>query len=197
MSRPYRKLSLEDEQYLQENYDDDPRIIAQIAAHFHTEPQNIIKYARYRRLRTNSRYSWSDHELELLDDWAETMPFKLLVSAWNRLAKKEGRPRRSLFAIKKKLFERGHSRKADGGYLTVPAVAKLLNRSESWIHGLIKTKKLRAVKDSTYWVIKPQWLRKFVFDHPYEATERLDKEQFADLLLTIGDRFGNRQGDRF
>lgn len=188
MSRLYRKLSLEDEQYLQENYDDDPRIIAQIAAHFRTEPQNIIKYARYRRLRINSRALWSDRELELLDDWAETMPFKLLVASWNRLAQKEGRPRRSLYSIKKKLFERGHSRKADGGYLSVPAVAKLLNRSESWIHRLIKTKKLRAIKDSTYWVIKPKWLRKFVFDHPYEATERLHREQFADLLLTIGDR---------
>lgn len=197
MSRAYRKLSLHEEQYLQENYDDEPRVIAQIAAHLQVEPQQVLKYARYRQLRTNSRYSWSDRELELLDDWAETLPIKLLVASWNRLAKKEGRPRRSLFAIKKKLFERGHSRKADGGYLTVPAVAKLLNRSESWIHSLIKTKKLRAIKDSTYWVVKPKWLRRFVFDHPYEATEQLDKEQFADLLLIIGDRFSGSQGDRF
>lgn len=79
----------------------------------------------------------------------------------------------------------------------MPAVAKLLNRSDSWVHGLIKTKKLRAVKDSTYWTIKPQWLRKFVFSHPYEATERLDRDQFADLLLTIGEVFGGRQGEYF
>lgn len=197
MSRPYRKLTLNEEQYLRENYDDDPQIIAQIAAQFQAEPQQIIKYAKYRKLRTSSRCCWSEQELELLDDWAETMPFKLLVASWNRLAQKEGRPRRSLFAIKKKLFERGHSRKADGGYLTLPAVARLLNRSDSWVHSLIKTQKLRAIKDSTYWVIKPKWLRKFVFSHPYDATQRLDTEQFADLLLTIGDAFGGCQGEYF
>jgi len=197
MARPYRKLTLHEEQYLRENYDDEPKAIAQIAAHLQVHPQQVLKYAKYRKLRASSRCSWGEEELQLLDGFAETMPLRMLVSTWNRLAQKEGRPRRSFYSIKKKLFERGHSRKADGSYLTVPAVANLLNRSPSWIQTLIKTKKLRAIKDSTYWVIKPKWLRKFVFSHPYEATERLDKEQFADLLLTIGDTFGGSQGDRF
>jgi len=102
-----------------------------------------------------------------------------------------------LRSLEKKLLERGHSLKPYGGYLSITTVAKLLNRSQTWIKTLIETKKLRAITGSDYWSIKPKWLRKFVFNHPYDATQRLDKEQFADLLLTIGDAFGGSQGDRF
>lgn len=110
---------------------------------------------------------------------------------------KEGKPIRSLRSLEKKLLEQGHSPKADGGYLLVSAVANLLSLSDTWIQTLIESKKLRAIKDSDYWSIKPKWLRKFVFNHPCNATERLNQEQFADLLLTIGDAFGGSQGERF
>lgn len=190
MSRQYRRLTANERQYLIDNYDNDPQVIAQIAAHLQLETNKIQGHARYLQLKSrSSRHAWSVAELELLDDWAETLPLKLLVSAWNRRARKEGRPTRSLRSLEKKLLERGHSLVPSGGYLSVSVVAKLLNRSLTWIKSLIKNKKLRAIKDSDYWLIKPQWLRLFVFSHPYEATERLDREQFADLLLTIGDRF--------
>jgi len=189
MSRQYRRLTANERQYLIENYEDDPRAIAQIADYLQLEPNKILDHARYMKLRAgSSRHAWSKAELELLDDLAETLPLKLLVTFWNRQAQKEERPIRSLRSLEKKLLERGHSLKPDGGYLSVPAVSKLLNRSQSWIKSLISNKKLRAIKDSDYWLIKPRWLRSFVFHHPFEATERLDREQFADLLLTIGDR---------
>lgn len=196
-TRQYRRLTANERQYLIENYDDDPSAIAQIAAHLRKEPSKILDHARYLKLRERScRHAWSESELTLLDDMAETQPLNLLVAAWNRLAKKQGRPTRSLRSLEKKLWERGHSLKPYGGYLSVLAVATLLNCSQTWVKTLIEHKKLRAIKDGNYWSIKPQWLRKFVFNHPYDATERLDKEQFADLLLAIGDRFGSSCGDR-
>jgi len=197
MSRQYRRLTANERQYLIDNYDDDPSAIAQIAAILQLEQNKILDHARYLKLKSrSSRHAWSQAELELLDDFAETQPLRLLVSAWNRLAQKEGRPTRSLRSLEKKLLERGHSLKPYGGYLSVSVVARLLNRSPTWIKTLIETKKLHAIKDGDYWSIKPKWLRKFVFSHPYEATQRLDTEQFADLLLTIGDAFGGSQGDR-
>lgn len=197
-TRQYRRLTASERQYLIDNYDDNPQAIAQIAAHLCKEPHKILDHARYLKLKArSSRHAWSQTELELLDDMAETLPPNLLIAAWNRLATKQGRPTRSLRSLEKKLFERGHSLKPDGSYLSIKAVAILLNRSQTWIKTLIEGKKLHAIKDSNYWLIKPQWLRKFVFSHPYEATERLDKEQFADLLLTIGDAFGSRQGEYF
>ena len=91
MSRPYRKLSLYKEQYLIDNYDDEPKVIAQIAAHLQVKPQQVLKYAKYRNLRASSRCNWGEEELQLLDGFAETMPLRMLVSTWNRLAQKEGR----------------------------------------------------------------------------------------------------------
>lgn len=190
--RQYRRLTANERQYPIDNYDDDPQAIAQIALHLQLETNKILDYARYLKLRQrSSRHAWSIAELELLDDWVEILPLKMLVSAWNRLARKEGRPTRSLRSLEKKLLERGHSLIPDGGYLSVSAVANLLNCSGTWVKSLIRNKQLRAIKDSDYWLVKPQWLRKFVFDHPYDASQRLNKEQFADLLLTIGDRFRN------
>lgn len=198
MSRQYRRLTANERQYLIDNYDNDPQVIAQIAAHLQLETNKIQGHARYLQLKSrSSRHAWSQTELELLDDFAETQPLRLLVSSWNRLARKEGRPTRSLRSLEKKLWERGHSLKPYGGYLSVSVVARLLNRSQTWVKTLIEAKKLRAIKDGNYWSIKPKWLRKFVFDHPYEATEHLHREQFADLLLSIGDRFSSSQGDRF
>lgn len=198
MSRIYRRLTANERKYLIDNYDDDPKAIAQIAAHLQLETSKILDHARYMKLRErSSRHAWSQTELELLDDFAETQPLRLLVSVWNRLARKEGRPTRSLRSLEKKLWERGHSLKPYGGYLSVSVVARLLNRSQTWVKTLIEAKKLRAIKDGNYWSIKPKWLRKFVFDHPYEATEHLHSEQFADLLLSIGDHFSGSQGDRF
>lgn len=66
-------------------------------------------------------------------------------------------------------------------------MATLLNRSESWIKGLIENHKLRAVKEDGYWLIKSKWLRDFVFRHPYDTVARINNEQFADLLLAIAD----------
>ncbi len=123
----------------------------------------------------------------LLDDWAETKPLNQLVASWNRLALKQGRPVRSLRSLEKKLLERGHSLKPFVNYFSVPAVARLLNRSESWIKGLIENHKLRAVKENGYWLVKPKWLRDFVFQHPYDAAARINSEQFGDLLLVIAD----------
>jgi len=184
----YRRLTPDERHYLIEHYADDPQVINKIAIHLQLEPKKVLEQARYLKLRTpNSHHSWSEAELHLLDEWAETKPLNQLVASWNRLALKQDRPLRSFRALEKKLLERGHSLKPFVNYFSVPAVAILLNRSESWIKGLIENQKLRAAKENGYWLVKPKWLRNFVFNHPYDATARINNEQFADLLLAIAD----------
>lgn len=184
--KQYRRPTPDERQYLIEHYADEPQTISAIALHLRLEREKVLDQARYLKLRVpNSHHSWSKEELELLDDWAETKPLNQLVNSWNRLALKQGRPQRSFRSLEKKLLERGHSLKPFVNYFSVPAVAKLLNRSESWIKGLIENQKLRAVKENGYWLVKPKWLRDFAFNHPYDATARINSEQFADLLLAI------------
>lgn len=184
--RQYRRLTPTERHYLIENYADDPQVISKIAFHLQLEPKKVLQHARYFKLRLHtSRHAWSEAEVELLDEWAETKPLNQLVASWNRLAQKQGRPQRSFRSLEKKLLERGHSLKPFVNYFSVPAVARLLNRSESWVKGLIENNKLRAIKENGYWLIKPKSLRDFVFQHPYDATTRINNEQFADLLLAI------------
>lgn len=184
--KQYRRLTPDERQYLIQHYCDDPQVINAIALHLQLEPPKVLEHARYLKLRVpNSYNSWTEPELSLLDEWAETKPLNQLVASWNRLALKQGRPVRSLRSLEKKLLERGHSLKPFADYFSVHTVARLLNRSQSWIKGLIENHKLRAVKENGYWLIKPKWLRDFVFQHPYDAVVRIDNEQFADLLLAI------------
>lgn len=186
--KQYRRLTPDERHYLIEHYADEPQVINAIALHLQLEPPKVLEHARYLKLRVpNSHNSWTEAELMLLNEWAETKPLNHLVSSWNRLAQKQGRPVRSLRSLEKKLLERGHSLKPYVNYFSVPAVARLLNRSESWIKGLIENHKLRAVKENGYWLVKPKWLRDFVFGHPYDATARLNSEQFGDLLLALAD----------
>lgn len=186
--KQYRRLTPDERHYLIEHYADDPQVINKIAIQLQLEPPKVLEHARYLKLRVpNSRNSWTEAELSLLDDWAETKPLNQLVASWNRLAQKQGRPVRSLRSLEKKLLERGHSLKPFAHYFSVPAVARLLNRSESWIKGLIENNKLRAVKENGYWLVKPKWLRDFVFQHPYDAAARINSEQFGDLLLAIAE----------
>ena len=184
----YRRLTPGERHYLIEHYADDQQTINVIALQLKLEPKKVLQHARYLKLRTpNARHAWTEAELSLLDDWAETKPLNQLVASWNRLAQKQGRPVRSFRSLEKKLLERGHSLKPFADYFSVPAVARLLNRSESWIKGLIENHKLRAVKENGYWLIKPKSLRDFVFQHPYDATARINNEQFGDLLLALAD----------
>ncbi len=186
--RQYRRLTPDERHYLIEHYANNPQAISKIALQLKLEPKKVLQHARYLKLRqSSSRHAWTEMELSLLDDWAETKPLNQLVASWNRLALKQGRPQRSDRSLEKKLLERGHSLKPFADYFSVPAVARLLNRSESWIKGLIENRKLRAVKENGYWLIKPKSLREFVFQHPYDAIARINNEQFGDLLLAIAD----------
>lgn len=149
--KQYRRLTPDERHYLIEHYADEPQVINAIALHLQLELKKVLDQARYLKLRApKSRHSWSKAELKLLDEWAETKPLNQLVTNWNRLAQKQGRPPRSFRSLEKKLLERGHSLKPSVNYFSVPAVATLLNRSESWIKGLIENKKLRAVKENGY-----------------------------------------------
>lgn len=151
-------------------------------------PKKVRDRARYLKLTPRGiDDTWSADELQLLDDWAETKPLRVFVKAWNSLALRQGRPRRSLRAIEKKLLQRGHSTKVEIEYYSVPAVARLMNRSESWVKLLIKEGKLGHVKEGKNSMVKVRHLRKFVFDYPFDATARLTREQFADLLIAIKD----------
>jgi len=186
MKRQYRRLTPQEKAYLVCNYADDVDAIAQIAIHLNLQPKKVRDHARYLNLtRRDIRHSWSEAELQLLDDWAETKPLHVFVSCWNRLASRQSRPIRTLRAIEKKLLERGHSIKAEIDYYSVPAVARLLNRSESWVKSLIENNKLNAIKEGSNWLVKVKHLNKFVFTHPYDSTANLSTEQFADLLLAI------------
>lgn len=184
--KQYRRLTPDERHYLIEHYADDPLVINKIALQLKLEPKKVLDQARYLKLRVpNSRHSWTEDELELLDEWAETKPLMQLVTNWNWLAQKQGRPPRSFRSLEKKLLELGHSLKPSINYFSVPAVARLLNRSESWIKGLIENHKLRAIKENGYWLVKLKWLRDLVFWHPYDATAKINNEQFADLLLAM------------
>lgn len=143
--RQYRRLTPDERHYLIEHYTDEPQVINAIALQLKLEPKKVRDQARYLKLRVpNSRHSWSEAELQLLDKWVETKPLNQLVANWNRLAQKQGRPVRSSRSLEKKLLERGYSLKPFVDYFSVLAVARLLNRSESWIKGLIKNQKLRV-----------------------------------------------------
>lgn len=187
--RQYRRLSPDERHYLIENYTDEPQTTSKIALQLKLEPKKVLQHARYLKLRVpNSHSAWTEAELMLLDDWAETKPLNQLVASWNRLAQKQGRPVRSFRSLEKKLLERGHSLKPFADYFSVPAVARLLNRSESWIKGLIENHKLRSVKENGYWLVKPKWLRDFVFQHPYDAIARINKSPNCSLfILAIAD----------
>ena len=188
MRRQYRRLTPGEKDYLVCNYADDANAIALLAASLNLSPKQLRGHARYLNLTARSdRHSWTPAELELLDDWAETKPLHIFVACWNRLASQQGRPMRSLRAIEKKLLERGHSTIAQINYYSAPAVARLLNRSESWVKRLIENGKLIARKDGVNWKIKAKHLRKFIFTYPYDSTARLSPSQFADLLLAIDD----------
>lgn len=94
--RQYRRLTPNERHYLIEHYVDDPQVINKIAFQLKLEPKKVLEHARYLKLRIpNSHNSWTEAELSLLDDWAETKPLNQLVASWNRLAQKQGRPVRS------------------------------------------------------------------------------------------------------
>jgi len=78
MTRQYRRLTANERQYLIDNYDDDPSAIAQIAAHLQLKQNKILDHARQEQLKSrSSRRVWSQPELELLDDFAETQPRRI------------------------------------------------------------------------------------------------------------------------
>lgn len=186
MPKQYRRLTPHEKYYLVNNWEDNPLAIASLAANLNLSPKQLRGHARYLNLtKRNVRHGWTAYELQLLDDWAETKPLRVFVAAWNRYASREGRPVRSLRAIEKKLLERGHSVKAEINYYSVPAVARLLNRSETWVKRVIENEKLTATKEGKNWMIKVGHLRRFVFEHPFDATLALSGEQFGDLLLAI------------
>lgn len=186
MRRQYRRLTPQEKDYIICNYVDDTEAINQIAIHLNLQPKKVRDHARYLKLTPEgTRHSWSEAELELLDLWAETKPKHEFVRCWNQLAACQGRPKRSLRTIESKLLKRGHSTKVEINYYSVPTIAKLLNRSESWIKYLIENGKLKAMKEGAKWIVKTKDLRKFIRGYPYESTARLSTEQFGDLLLII------------
>lgn len=186
MPKQYRRLTAHEKDYLVNNWEDEPQKIALLALALNLSPRQLRGHARYLNLtRRNVRHTWTEYELQLLDDWAETKPLHIFVACWNRLASQQGRPQRSLRAIEKKLLERGHSVRCEINYYSVPAVARLLNRSETWVKRIIENEKLTATKEGKNWMIKVGHLRKFVFDHPYDSTAMLNGGKIGDLLLAI------------
>lgn len=184
----YRRLTAVEKAYIVNNWEDRPEVIQVIASHLLLTTKQLRSHARYLNLTSRDvRHSWTDAELQLLDFMAETKPLHVLVGCWNRSASREGRPTRTVRAIEKKLLERGHSTKVQINYISVPAIALLLNRSESWVKSLIENGKLKASKQGSHWVVKVKYLRIFVFEHPFDSTCRLGTEGFADLLLAIKD----------
>lgn len=80
--KQYRRLTPQERHYLIEHYVDEPQAISVIAIHLQLEPKKVLEQARYLKLRTpNSHHSWSEAELHLLDEWAETKPLNQLVAS--------------------------------------------------------------------------------------------------------------------
>lgn len=117
MPKQYRRLTAHEKDYLVNTWEDNTIAIASLAANLNLTPKQLRGHARYLNLtRRNVRHSWTEYELQLLDDWAETKPLHVFVGCWNRLASQQGRPHRTLRAIEKKLLLRGHSVKAQINY---------------------------------------------------------------------------------
>ena len=188
MANQQRRLTATEKDYIANNWENNRGAIATLSTHLNLTPKQLRGHARYLNLTArNVRHGWTEAELVLLDDWAVIKPLHIFVHCWNRCASQQNRPHRTLRAIEKKLLERGHSTRCEINYYSVPLVARLLNRSESWVKTLIENGKLRASKEGSNWIVKVDGLRKFVFDYPYDASCRLNGESFADLLLAIKD----------
>ena len=90
------------------------------------------------KLFTRNRRSWSEAEIAILKDKAETMPSKQLVRAFNNATVQLGNPKRTQKSISIKLFELGFSLQTKHQVYTTGAIARHLGLSSNTVRGWLR-----------------------------------------------------------
>jgi len=138
-------------------------------------------------IRLNYR-NWSDRELQILSDMAETMPIIQLIRAFNQQLNQLGLQKRTQHSIRSKLQKLGFSANVQHGVYTVGMISKKLGvpfaTVSTWTryHGLRfyrVTKKQNATK-----YITAKHLRDFARKRPHS----FGGIPFIDLYLVLEDQ---------
>lgn len=81
------------------------------------------------KLYSQQRQEWKPEEVELLKDYAESMPTLQLIRVFNQLNKENGNPHRTAHSIKLKIHDLGLSLRPQYNLLSCNALARVLGVS--------------------------------------------------------------------
>lgn len=155
-------LSNQAQRFLIRNYGKLP--IENIAKELQVSKRTVSSTAKALGLTKSN--IWTDEELALLHELAETMPFKALTVAYRmRASKRRLKPHRTNTAIKIQLHRLGYSTNPQINYFSCSQIAGALGIHRSTVGNWIRSQKLKgtrcAGKQSQYF-IKREDLYEFV-----------------------------------
>lgn len=118
------------------------------------------------KISQHPRRDWTDKEVKLLLDLAETLPKSILLTTYNEEAIANGYEVRSLPSIHHQLKKLGQSSAPQIGWYTVQSISLGLGFSKNKIKGWLETGKLKSHNEGIYTYISVKDLVKFILDHP-------------------------------
>lgn len=152
------------------------------------------------QLNVNVRKYWSDLDLQILRDIAESLPPRLLVQTFNCVAAKHNRPPRTRNAIYLKCNDLNLSVKPLYNTLTTDRIIDALgiddNIMQKWIRKGLKTSRYSKKQRSRHYISISD-LRKFARQHPHEfggvdSTELFFLIEDQELVDQIKENYPQR-----
>ena len=146
------------------------------------------------KLYAQTRRIWTDEEVAILKDHAESMPCDNLIRIFNTQNKLAGRPKRTAISIRSKLEKLGYSLEPKYRYLSASALARVLGISGDavryWLQLGLKGVRNRDVPRSPVYITAVE-LRKFARKNPrfFGGISRIDlylaleDEDLVDQIL--------------
>lgn len=121
------------------------------------------------KLSAQQRQSWKPEEIQLLTDYAESLPILQLVRVFNQLNKEKGNPHRTINSIKNKLCKLGYSLSPQYNHLPCSVLARVLGVSVDSVRywttiGLVSTR--QRDKPGSPRFVSAANLRKFARQRP-------------------------------
>lgn len=121
------------------------------------------------KLYSQQRQEWKPEEVELLKDYAESLPTLQLVRIFNQLNKENGNPHRSAHSIKLKIHDLGLSLRPQYNLLSCNALARVLGVSVDAVRywttiGLAYSRQRNVPRSPRF--ISAANLRKFARERP-------------------------------
>lgn len=121
------------------------------------------------KLAAKSKRPWTEEELQIIHEYAETLPSAEFIRNFNRINSENNRPLRTKLAICSKIYELGYCLKPNYCYFTPGTLSKLLGIHHcvvsNWLKLGLRHRKNRQIRRSPIY-IKIEDVRKFALLRP-------------------------------